>query len=296
MEHITGPIYLLRGPYFEFPYCHCLLVKDERCCLIDTAMMPRQLQEVKDSVHIDFILSTHGHLDHTHNIASFTEPVYIHPAEDVWLESPQTFMEAFGFSQHGRRDLGQLFMELGGWQQRLPDGHFQPGQVFELGQTRLQVMHLPGHTPGHCGFFFLDQGILFTADIDLTGFGPFYGTAVSDLDDFIASLNFLIELQPEMIIPGHGRGAVRSDVRQRLQEFRDVIFRREDELMARLKRAGQATLSQIVSWKVVYSQYGYPAEHESFYAMMEEYMDINHLNRLVREGKILQDEDIYIVR
>ena len=55
MEHITGPIYLLRGPYFEFPYCHCLLVKDERCCLIDTAMMPRQLQEVKDSVHIDFI-------------------------------------------------------------------------------------------------------------------------------------------------------------------------------------------------------------------------------------------------
>ena len=56
-----------------------------------------------------------------------------------------------------------------------PDAHgFTDGHVFELGGgVQVEAVHLPGHTRGHSGFRV--DNTFFLSDIDLTGFGPYYG-------------------------------------------------------------------------------------------------------------------------
>ena len=54
--------------------------------------------------------------------------------------------------------------------------------------TQVEAVHLPGHTRGHSGFR-ISGGVFFLSDIDLTGFGPYYGDVWSDLEDFERSLD-----------------------------------------------------------------------------------------------------------
>ena len=46
----------------------------------------------------------------------------------------------------------------------------------------------PGHTRGHSAFHVESDDVFFLADIDLSSFGPYYGDAWSDLEDFERSL------------------------------------------------------------------------------------------------------------
>ncbi|MEZ5256849.1 MAG: MBL fold metallo-hydrolase [Ilumatobacteraceae bacterium] len=80
--------------------------------------------------------------------------------------------------------------------QLLEEFHFSPrpdaqtfgdGAVFDLGGgTRVEAVHLPGHTAGHSGFRCGE--VFYCSDVDLTGFGPYYGDLWSDLDQFQESL------------------------------------------------------------------------------------------------------------
>ncbi|NSW84060.1 MAG: MBL fold metallo-hydrolase [Syntrophothermus sp.] len=295
MKRITDTITFIEGPFFQFPYCHCVLVQDDRCCFLDTAMPASHLLEIIEEKQVDVVLYTHGHLDHVYNRNRIHKPFYLYPMEEMWMESEQKFLEAFGFSSSEEKVFGKLMMQAGEWSSGKPDGHLFPGQVIDLGKNRIQVLPLPGHTPGHCGFFFLDEGILYSGDIDLTDFGPFYGNPVSSIEDFISSLEFLIELQPDMILAGHGEGIVKRNVRQRLRDYRDIIFKREDDLVANLKRFGKATLNEIVSWKTIYGKYNYPEEYEALYRVIERNMDVKHLERLIAQGRVVKDNEYYVV-
>ena len=72
---------------------------------------------------------------------------------------------------------------------RAPDAQpYDDGAVFDLGGARIRAIHLPGHTRGHSALLVEPEGVLFLGDIDLTGFGPYYGDAWSNLADFERSL------------------------------------------------------------------------------------------------------------
>ena len=84
------------------------------------------------------VLLTHGHYDHAGNIAPFPE-IYMHPADTV-LDTPSL-----------KEYKGRIIP--------LADG-----DTFELGNRRLDVVHLPGHTPGSVVFIDYDNGMAFTGD------------------------------------------------------------------------------------------------------------------------------------
>lgn len=293
MRRVTDTIVFVEGPFFEFPHCHCVLVDDERRCLLDTAMASGRFADILAEPGFDFILYTHGHLDHVYNRTRTDRPFYLHELEQVWMDSEESFFDAFGFVTPEEKFFGSQMMKVGEWAPGKPSGFLTPGQIIELGKNRIEVMHLPGHTPGHCGFFFTDEGILFSGDLDLTDFGPFYGNEVSSIDDFIASIEFLIELQPEMIIPGHGDGLIKRHVRQRLRDYRDIIFKREEDILNELRRKGKATLTEIAGWKVIYGKYKYPQMFEPLYRVLERNMDAKHLERLIAQGKAAKEGQYY---
>ena len=66
---------------------------------------------------------------------------------------------------------------LSGWKDLALD-HIQSFDInkpLDLGEIRLEFLHLPGHSPGHCGLYEPESKVLFIGDIDLSKFGPWYG-------------------------------------------------------------------------------------------------------------------------
>lgn len=83
---------------------------------------------------------------------------------------------------------------------------------------RPRVVHTPGHTEGHVMFHSPDLGVLFTGDglatMDLVGKrqGPqlMYRAFNNNQDAALASLERIVDLDADMLLPGHGQPFVGS--------------------------------------------------------------------------------------
>jgi glyoxylase-like metal-dependent hydrolase (beta-lactamase superfamily II) len=83
------------------------------------------------------------------------------------------------------------------------------GQRWDLGGgVRIRAHHLPGHTSGHCALVVESEGVAFIGDIDLTGFGPYYGDATSSLAAFRKSLAEVAELDARIWVTSHHRAVI----------------------------------------------------------------------------------------
>ena len=75
------------------------------------------------------------------------------------------------------------------------------GDTVGVGRMTVTFIHTPGHTRGHSALFVEPDGVLYLGDIDLSSFGPYYGDAWSDPEDFERSLALVrtIEAKPELL-------------------------------------------------------------------------------------------------
>ena len=78
-------------------------------------------------------------------------------------------------------------------------------EEINTGKTTIKAIHLPGHTAGHYGFYFEQENILFTGDIDLVRTGPWYNSNSGNVGDLIASVQRIKEINPLIIVPSHRR-------------------------------------------------------------------------------------------
>lgn len=148
-----------------------LLVDGPRSVLLDTGFFGERRRILRAlATHglgprdLAAILLTHGHLDHAGNLAWLREqsgaPVYAHAAEQVHLEGT--------FRYRGWARVGGALESAGRAILRyrpvpidrpIADGDELP---FWGG---LKVVHLPGHTDGHCGFYSAKFDLLFVGDL-----------------------------------------------------------------------------------------------------------------------------------
>src|SRR4029078_11816086 len=62
-----------------------------------------------------------------------------------------------------------------------PDAQaYEDGAAFDVRGVCVHALHPPGHTRGHSVLLIEPEGVLFLGDIDLSGFGPYYGDAWSN--------------------------------------------------------------------------------------------------------------------
>lgn len=176
-----------------------------------------------------------------------------------------------------------------------PDAQgYVDGACWGLGQAGIRAFHLPGHTAGHTVLLVEPEGVAFTGDIDLTGFGPYYGDAGSSLADFRRSLARLPEIPAKVWVTSHHRGVYTDRERflRDLDAYAAKLDEREMRLMAMLRESPK-TLAQLVDLRLLY-----PPGYEGLWVVNAETRTISqHLAELLADGRVEVSEDgVYRMR
>lgn len=139
----------------------------------------------------------------------------------------------------------------------------------------LQVIHTPGHSPGHICLYIKEEGILFSGD-HVLGMGT---TAMSppqgDMAQYIDSLRKLLNYDIGMICPGHGPPI--REARRKLEELIQHRLEREEQVVTGLKQ-GKATVMELVAEI-------YPELDKRLYEAAKGQV-LAHLMKLEREGRV----------
>jgi glyoxylase-like metal-dependent hydrolase (beta-lactamase superfamily II) len=173
------------------------LVVDEttkHAVLIDPGAEPDQIVSmVRDSgATLDAIWLTHAHLDHIGAVAAVRRkwkvPVHLHP-DDLPLFERATGQAAF---------YGLPFE-----QPENPDVALSDGDLLSVGSLRFEVLHTPGHSPGHV--VFKHDGQLFGGDLLFAGSIGRTDLPLSNQRSMESSLARICELDDSTVVhPGHG--------------------------------------------------------------------------------------------
>jgi glyoxylase-like metal-dependent hydrolase (beta-lactamase superfamily II) len=216
----------------------------ERDLLVDTGLGVAPLRdEISDLVDRPLIaLATHIHYDHVGGLHEF-ETRLMHRAEAprmspyrefapiVTADFPADILEQL--SQGGYPIEDELLIDA------LPSADFDPaafaitptrptrelddGDVVDLGDRHLEVMHLPGHSPGSIGLWEPAAGILFSGDAIYDG--PLIDELPdSDVAAYVRSMKRLRELPVRVVHGGHEP----SFGRERLVELADAYLARRE--------------------------------------------------------------------
>ena len=159
--------------YRHWEETHCYLLQgQERSLLIDTGL---GICSIYDQVRIltdqpVTAVATHVHWDHIGGHQYFPD-FYAHEAELSWLQGsfPLT-VEQVRRMVADRCRLPQNY-RLEGYTlfQGVPTRLLQDGDWIDLGGRSLQVLHTPGHSPGHMCFWEPERGYLFAGDLVYLG-------------------------------------------------------------------------------------------------------------------------------
>ena len=275
----------------RFPYSNSLLIRDESTVLIDTGLEPALVERIAKEYRVDLVLNSHCHEDHVAGNHYFPESrICAHRLDAPAIRSVDQLVELYGMSGTELEAHMAELMQLLALRDSRVDLEFEDGYVFHIGSTRLQVLHTPGHSPGHCCFVILEENLIFLSDIDLTFFGPWYGALNSNLEEFIASIERLKGMRFETAVTSHKAEIIKGNktIREKLTQYLTIIYQREEKLLNFLEN--EHTLEEIANQAIVYRKFPEPI---ASFKHMERILMQKHLDRLRARGEVEQTETGY---
>lgn len=162
--------------------------------LIDPGAEPERLLAAveKSGTALKAIWITHAHVDHVGAVAGVSRrwpvPIYLHPLDTTLYRHAHTQAELYGLPFDDPP---------------LPDKELADGDTLELGKLRFDVVHVPGHAPGHVMIH--GHGVAFVGDCLFAGSVGRTDLPGSNGAHLSRSLELITALEPETVLyPGHG--------------------------------------------------------------------------------------------
>ena len=173
---------------------NCYLLLDERKAIVDVGgdvqFIINAVKRYIDPKELDYIILTHSHFDHAAAAGHLKgiAKIAIHRDEYSLLKAQNFTSHLFGVS----------------FKPFEPDIMLEGGEVFELGELRLEVIHTPGHSPGSICLYEPDKKWLFSGDT-VFAYGSFGRVDLpgGSARELIKSLEILSKLDVRNLYPGH---------------------------------------------------------------------------------------------
>jgi glyoxylase-like metal-dependent hydrolase (beta-lactamase superfamily II) len=275
--------FILGGRY---PHCHTVIVDDARRVLMDAASDGEKLAAFHRERAVDLLITSHAHEDHImYNVLFPDARFWVHESDAPAFTNIRMLIDQYGLSREDALAWEKFLEKQCNYRPRKADRLLADGDILDFGHTCAGVIHAPGHTTGHCCFFFPQEKVLFLADYDLVKAGPYYGDVSSDIQATIDSLNRLAAIEADTYLTAHGKGIFPGSP-ELILNYRDSIFRREEQLLDLLTR-GPRTLAEITAEGIIY---GKPKSLGAWdLSLSERMMMKRHLERLEQQGKVFLD-------
>jgi glyoxylase-like metal-dependent hydrolase (beta-lactamase superfamily II) len=283
-RRLTDTVSVLVGPANgAYPSGNSLLVRGAgETLIVDPSVTV--VEKGGAPVPVDVVVNSHAHEDHVAGNGTFPDArVAIHGEDLPGAQSLQGLMDVYGMPID--HPFATTILEEFHYAPRPDAEGFKDGHVFDLGGgVTVEAVHLPGHTRGHSGFRV--QDVFFLSDIDLTGFGPYYGDVWSDLEDFEASLAKVRDEDARFYVTFHHKGIIegRDEFVRLLDAFEAVIPRRHAAMLEYL--AEPRTLDDMTTHRFVYR----PHVEHSFADTVERRTAELHVQRMLRRGEAVEVE------
>ncbi len=141
------------------------------------------------------ILLTHAHLDHIEGVAELVRrtgaAIYMHPADRPIYDRVLDMAAAFGLEVEPQPPI---------------DHSLEHGQQLAFGDIRLEVRHVPGHSPGHVLFYSAAGGFALTGDVVFAGSIGRTDLPGGSMQALMHSIRAHVLTLPDgtVLYPGHG--------------------------------------------------------------------------------------------
>jgi len=221
IEKIDSDTYAI-SEYKHWEETHCyLLLGTKKAVLIDTGLGIANIKQVVDSLTIlpVTVFTTHIHWDHIGGHKYFDD-IAVHKAEQEWLSTKfpiplqmvkhNLICKPCDFPQEFTIDDYTLYKGI-------PDIVFDDGYSFDLGNRKLNVIHTPGHSPGHCCFYESDRQYLYSGDLIYKGcLDAFYPT--TNPRQFYQSVRKIEKLKVARVLPAHHQLSIPVSIISEIEE------------------------------------------------------------------------------
>lgn len=180
--------------YVVFDESREAAIIDPGCCDADEQEKLTRLI-VDEKLTVKLLLNTHCHIDHVLGNyfvkTRYNVPFWMHAEDLPVLRAVKSYASNYGFP---------------GYQEVLPDHLLTEGEKVQIGNSELSILFLPGHSPGHIGFYSSAQKILLAGDVlfyrsigrtDLPG---------GNMETLMSSIQQKLFALPDEVVvfPGHG--------------------------------------------------------------------------------------------
>jgi glyoxylase-like metal-dependent hydrolase (beta-lactamase superfamily II) len=277
----------------KYPDGNQVLVRGSQArAAFDTPLVANRIgSEFND---VDLVILGHVHEDHMAGLHLVPHAsVHVHSADLAAAQSWEGLTRHYGYPGPVLEAM-KVIVEADFHYRPRPDAvGYEDGATWDLGGgVRVRAHHMPGHTAGHCVLVVENEGLAFLGDIDLTGFGPYYGDACSSLADFRRTLAAVADLEAQTWVTSHHRAVLtdRAHFMAELARFTAKIDERAGRLLDYLS-GEPLSVGELVQRRLLY-----PPGYNVPYVESAERRSIElHLEELMAQGRVRPvDQDRFV--
>jgi len=269
----------------RFTSCAGIIVQSKKKLMIDMNMGAKETPGLIEQENPDAAIITHYHLDHsiwTRHVSAFSDAViFIPEAEAPYLTSLDYVIEqTAGSSSAADKWKDFVANYLGYTPLKTYEGYNDQTSFADLA-PELVLVETPGHSPSHTSFYFPDEKILFSGDMGLDRFGPWYGWMDCNIKQIVESILRLDGLAVNLILTSHG-GLLKKGIQKQWAKSIHHIWQREEKIIQKLE-AGM-TRQDIIQQGVFFKDKEKVAKPMNFFLNMWDTNMYNHHEALIKEG------------
>lgn len=176
--------------------------ESRECAIIDPGMIEEREREALDNfiarenLRVTHLINTHMHIDHaigdTYVGKKYGVPVEAHPADEVLGQRLDQQAQMFGMSEQAEGISISSYLS--------------DGDRIVIGKGELEVLHVPGHSPGSVVLYDRDGGFIIAGDVLFQGSIGRTDLPGGSMTELLSGIRSKLLTLPDdtIVFPGHG--------------------------------------------------------------------------------------------